>query len=297
MKKRSPAAFLPGFTYKERIAVLSLLVTMSLLLLAPAQLPDTSSPGLSDTVRLSSLLLPGPPAPEYPASGIQTNDHSEAPVLFYFDPNTLDSAGWLRLGLREKTVRTLMRFRRSGGQFRSAEDLDRIYGLFPNEAARIRPYVRLKPPQHPAPVHFTGKKAAFRTPRILDINAADSTALESLPGIGPRLAARIVSFRQKLGGFHRVEQVAETYGLPDSTYQKIRPLLQITEPVALRRIRINKATMEELAQHPYIRYKLARIIIAYRQQHGPFKTLNDLRHIVQIDEMVLQKLIPYLDAE
>ena len=62
---------------------------------------------------------------------------------------------------------------------------------------------------------------------IIDVNTADTSAFISLPGIGSKLAARIVTFREKLGGFYSVEQIGETYGLPDSTFQKIKQWLKL----------------------------------------------------------------------
>jgi len=288
MKKRSPAAFLPGFTYKERVAVYSLLITMLLLLWGPSFLPPKKPPPAADTAWLAAVLLPEEPEPAPPVEQLAQTK------LFYFDPNTLDSAGWLRLGLREKTVRTLMRFRARGGRFRSPEDIDRIYGLSPADAARIRPYVSIA---HlvPAPPH--AEKKSYKPVQLsVDINTADSALFESLPGIGPRLAARIISFREKLGGFCRIEQLAETYGLPDSVFRRILPQLRIGE-LRLRQIAVNTASVEELAQHPYVRYKLAKAIVAYRSQHGPFRLPDDLRKMAVMDEETMAKLTPYLQPE
>ncbi|WP_028786890.1 ComEA family DNA-binding protein [Terrimonas ferruginea] len=288
MKKRSPAAFLPGFTYKERVAVYSLLISMLLLLSSPSFLPPKDPPLRADTAWLAAVLLPDEPEAATPAE-----QWAPAP-LFYFDPNTLDSAGWLKLGLREKTVRTLMRFRARGGRFRSPEDIDRIYGLSPADAARIRPYVSIAQAAPPSPL--TGKKSYKPVQLSVDINAADSALFESLPGIGPRLAARIISFREKLGGFCRIEQIAETYGLPDSVFRRILPQLRIGE-LRLRQIAVNTALMEELARHPYIRYKLAKAIVAYRSQHGPFRQPGELRKMAVMDEETIAKLTPYLQLE
>jgi competence ComEA-like helix-hairpin-helix protein len=113
-----------------------------------------------------------------------------------------------------------------------------------------------------------------------------------LPGIGSKLAARIVNFREKLGGFYSVEQVGETYGVPDSTFQKIKNRLVVNSEV--RKVNINLATKEELKTHPYIRWQLANAIVEYRNQHGPFKSLEDLKKIVLVDEINFKKIIPYL---
>ena len=104
---------------------------------------------------------------------------------------------------------------------------------------------------------------------VIDINTADTSAFISLPGIGSKLAARIVNFRDKLGGFYSIDQVGETFGLPDSTFQKIKQYLKL-ENTSIKKININTATVDELKAHPYIKYSVANPIIAYRNEHGPF---------------------------
>jgi competence ComEA-like helix-hairpin-helix protein len=128
---------------------------------------------------------------------------------------------------------------------------------------------------------------------LIPVNSTDTAALIALPGIGSKLAARIISFREKLGGFYSVEQIGETYGLPDSTFQKIKGRLQVEEST-IRKINLNTATKDELKVHPYIRWHLANAIVEYRNQHGSFKSLEELKNIVLIDEAIFAKMIPYL---
>ena len=126
-----------------------------------------------------------------------------------------------------------------------------------------------------------------------DVNKADSATLDSLPGIGPRLAKRIIAFRDKLGGFTSVEQVKETYALPDSTFNKIKSKLFIKEGV-LKKININTCTLDQLKIHPYFRYAIANAIIQYRSQHGPFKEARDLKKIMIVSDSIYDKILPYL---
>jgi DNA uptake protein ComE-like DNA-binding protein len=126
-----------------------------------------------------------------------------------------------------------------------------------------------------------------------DINRADTGLLVALPGIGSRLAARIVQFREKLGGFYKIEQVSEIYGISDSVYQMIRPFLFL-DSIKIRRIPVNESDFELLHAHPYIQYAEARAIIQYRKQHGPFKEINDLLKISILNIGWLQKAGPYL---
>lgn len=127
----------------------------------------------------------------------------------------------------------------------------------------------------------------------LDINTADTLLWDRLPGIGPVLSRRIVLFRDRLGGFHDIRQVGETYGLADSVFVKIQPLLQLGS-VSLRKIDINKTDEKSLADHPYIDTKLARAIIRYRNNHGPFRSVEGLKAIALVDEVIYRKLEKYL---
>ncbi|MBL7700579.1 MAG: helix-hairpin-helix domain-containing protein, partial [Chitinophagaceae bacterium] len=126
-----------------------------------------------------------------------------------------------------------------------------------------------------------------------DINSADTTLFIALPGIGSKLAARIVTFREKLGGFYSVKQIGEVYGLQDSVFKKIAPFFKC-DVAKVRRININVAGKNELSSHPYIRWNIAEAVIAYRNQHGNFSSADDLFRIENIDAGALERMMPYL---
>jgi competence ComEA-like helix-hairpin-helix protein len=215
--------------------------------------------------------------------------------LFYFDPNILNEEGWKRLGLRDKTIQTIQNYLSKGGKFRKPEDLKRIYGLRENEYNRLASYVKIESVaetknESPPAKTFTSRYS------IIDINAADTTGFISLPGIGSKLAARIVNFRDKLGGFYSIEQVKETFGLPDSTYQKIKQYLSLNNP-QVKKININKATVDELKAHPYIKYSLANPIVAYRNEHGPYSKVEDIKKVMVVTEEIYNKIALYLSVQ
>lgn len=128
----------------------------------------------------------------------------------------------------------------------------------------------------------------------VDINSADTAAFIALPGIGSKLALRIVTFRDKLGGFYSIDQLSETYGLSDSVFQKIKQYLRF-QSNSFKKININTATLDELKQHPYIRYNLARLIVAYRTEHGSFSSAGDLQKMSFMTDSIYHKLKPYLE--
>ncbi|HRD58805.1 MAG TPA: helix-hairpin-helix domain-containing protein [Ferruginibacter sp.] len=221
-------------------------------------------------------------------------------TLFYFDPNTLDEAGWKKIGLSNKTIATILNYISKGGKFREASDIKKIWGLKADDAEKLIPYIQIAATEQ---AHsnksfnhsFERKASTPKTYSIVNINEADTTELISLPGIGSKLSQRIINFRNRLGGFYRVEQVAETFALPDSTYQKIKPLLQVSG--AVKTININAANVNELKQHPYIKYSLANAIVQFRTQHGNFTHVNELKKIMIVDEGLYQKLLPYLAVQ
>lgn len=300
------------FSQKDRLGILALVLLILLVFFLPEMInrvrPYSTLP--PDTAWLAQMhqLLSGDSsnnAPnfgdKFPKKTFSLDPSTPAVTLFPFDPNTLPVSGWQRLGLRPKTIETIERYRSKGGRFRSGEDLRKIYGLREDEFHRLLPYVRLEESRKPElnqeipkPVVDKTKYVRYSsTPAIIDINTADTSAFIRLPGIGSKLAARIVLFREKLGGFYRIEQVGETFGLQDSVFRKIKPFLELKEGIA-KKININSATVEELRVHPYLRHSIANAIVAYRKEHGEFKNLIDLKQVLLITDEIYSKISPYL---
>ncbi len=243
--------------------------------------------------------------------------------MFNFDPNGLSAKGWERLGLSGRLIKTILHYIEQGGRFRKAEDLRKLYGLSSADYERLLPFVRITPVQSDHRPHGGfDERTGYRRQTIknadtmylrtdlkaspartlpyaakklqrTDINLADSSDWARLPGIGEKLASRIVRFREKLGGFYRIDQVGETFGLPDSSFQKIKSCL-LCSSTPLHKIDLNSATKEELQTHPYIRWQLAKIIFEYRRQHGGFHSVDELLQLARMDSLNFEKLKPYL---
>src|SRR5690606_7315930 len=147
---------------------------------------------------------------------------------------------------------------------------------------------------HNIPVVRDNKKR--ETPYVVDpvdINKADTVAFKRLKGIGSVYAARIVKFREALGGFHHVGQIKEVYGISDELFQAIHESL-ILEEKNIRQLEVNRLEVEELAKHPYISKKEASLIVNYRMQHGVFQSIEDLKNIYALSDDFLRKIAPYL---
>ena len=130
----------------------------------------------------------------------------------------------------------------------------------------------------------------------LPFSETDSVLLQIVPGIGALTAGRIVKHREKLGGFIQIAQLNEVYGLKPEVIPVIWEYFDFdTSPI--RKLSINRATVEELASHPYISYQEAKVVVAYRLQHGPFLQSDDLLKIRIFKVDWVNKIGPYLNFE
>lgn len=228
-------------------------------------------------------------------------DREQTASAFPFDPNTATDAELQELGLSPRLVSNILKYREKGGRFRVKEDFGKLYGLSDADFQRLEPFLLLPEAQggdYPRPVAYSaGASASFAVKKEvapIDINRAAKEDWQRLPGIGAWRAGQIVGYRDLLGGFAAVEQVAETRGLPDSVFQQIKPYLSLITPV-YRTISINTATIEELDAHPMISRKQAELIVRYRDQHGPYRQVEDIRKIAAFREGGwVEKILPYL---
>jgi len=170
-----------------------------------------------------------------------------------------------------------------------------VYNIKEADYNRLENYIDLPdeisyPKREKIPPIYVQKE---KEPIYIDINEATVEDWQKLHGIGPSYANWIVKRREKLGGFTSVEQVAEVYNFPDSTYQAIKPFLT-NESTKLTKISINTLCAEEIKNHPYIKWKEANRIVAYRKQHGAFNDMSDVKKMPVFTEDFFLKIEPYL---
>ncbi len=317
--QNNPANSFFTFTKKEKRGVLMLLITIvsifvSAQFIYPLILKEESLNSKIIVIATDSLKEKQKDSTKNYYSNIEYNDGADYNTytknesnriftgsMFYFDPNTLDVEGWQKLGVKEKTIASIQKYISNGGRFRQPDDLRKIWGLTNEEKERLIAYVRIVDVQKNQYANsnsnnykpYENKEYKRKETEPIDINLADSTGYDALPGIGAGYCKRILKYRNDLGGFCKIEQIKEVYGLPDSIFQKIKPFLKVSNNT-IRKIKINNCTLEELKIHPYIRWQLANVIIEYKKQHGDFKNLEELKKIMVINDETYLKISPYL---
>jgi len=143
------------------------------------------------------------------------------------------------------------------------------------------------------------KVFSYESPKSPELNKlsfsdADSIVLQIVPGIGPTMAGRIVKFRENLGGLHQKQQLLEVYGMKAEVMDLLYTHFEFSPGVS-KKIKINDLDVAELAKHPYINYGTAKVMVAFREQHGKYVSAEDLLKIKIFNEEWLQRLRPYLE--
>lgn len=163
---------------------------------------------------------------------------------FRFNPNTATLEDLMRLGFSEKQAQSILNYRAKGGRFRQPSDFAKSYVVADSVFDRLEPYIDI--------------------PRI-DLNKADSAAFETLPGIGPYFASKMVSYRTSLGGYSHPEQLLEIYHFDREKYEALKDLITCSPPEPYP---IWTLPERDLARHPHISRDEAHSIVLYRT-HQP----------------------------
>jgi DNA uptake protein ComE-like DNA-binding protein len=125
---------------------------------------------------------------------------------------------------------------------------------------------------------------------------ADSIVLQIVPGIGSGLGGRIIKYRERLGGFNSKNQLLEIYGLKPETIEQIWNYFEFSSQIN-RKIFINTVEIDVLSAHPYISYGEAKVLIAFRKQHGNYVGPDDLKKIKIFKSEWIDKIDPYLSFD
>lgn len=218
-----------------------------------------------------------------------------------FNPNTVQPDALQAMGLAARPAMQVQRYRDAGGRFTVKNDLLKIYAM---DTAWFRlAYAWIDLPETvstsntPTNTPLREQNTAKKVVNTFDINAADTTQLKVINGIGSKLAQRIVKYRAKLGGFTSMMQLNEVYGLDSAVIARLKEKAYVATNFVPDKVPLNSANEQLLAEHPYIGKQLARSIASYRYQHGNFTALTQLMNLQLMDSVRLQKIERYLSLD
>ncbi|GEM_PF-43859 len=186
--------------------------------------------------------------------------------------------------LTGKQARVFNKYRLINDGIRDMEDFRNCHVVNDSVADALEPYIL-----------FPEEETADENRRI-NLNTADSAELRSVIGIGEKTVQAILEYRERLGGFVRVEQLAEVSGVTESNYEKIAQQIYC-DSCEIRKIDINFVAPKELVAHPYINIrngKTLRKLLHERRLKGGWRTVEEL---IEDDIMTREeaaRLAPYL---
>jgi DNA uptake protein ComE-like DNA-binding protein len=189
------------------------------------------------------------------AQTVRSNVPYPAPESFRFNPNTASVEDFCRLGFTPKQAEAIDAYRKKGGKFHRKSDFAKSYVVSDSIYRRLEKYIDIP---------------------LLDLNTADSTALDDLPGIGGWYASKIIEYRNSLGGYSSKEQLLEIYRFDQQKYDALKDLVTIKAPYVYP---LWTLPADSLQKHPYIRnYEIARAIVMFREHNPPDSwTIENLR--------------------
>jgi DNA uptake protein ComE-like DNA-binding protein len=148
------------------------------------------------------------------------------------------------------------------------------------------PAERSQPARYPLTEKFTKDT-------VIELNSADTLTLMRLPGVGSSFARRITGYRKLLGGYHRIEQLQEVYGMYEELYTQIVPYLKINAET-ITHIPVNSASLEKLKAHPYLNFYQAKAIVELRRKKGALAGIEDLQLLEEFTPEDWVRITPYL---
>ena len=162
---------------------------------------------------------------------------------FPFDPNTVSVEDLRRLGFTLAQARSIDNYRKKGGRFRRRSDFAKSYVVSDSVYRRLEPFIEI--------------------PK-LDLNAADSAAFETLPGIGKWFASKMVSYRKRLGGYSFKEQLMDIRNFDREKFEALEDLVWAgpSEPYPLWSL-----PEDSLRKHPYIGAYAAHGVVLFRENN------------------------------
>ena len=296
------------FSLSERRAIYVLLVLIAVLIIAIIWTPTPEAQSVYDVAEADSLALKLKQKEERKSFSQNKRIQGMVPTtLAPFEPNLADSIELLRLGLPSYVVNNVIKYRQKGGRFSTPESFARIYGLTEEKFKELKPYIYIskdfikKPEQRkflqerPKREHkMDSLPKPFKYPEgtLVDVNAADTTELKKIPGIGSGIARRIVAYRNRLGGFYSLEQLNEVEFVSADLLKWFK-----LESDSIRKLPINRVGLDKLRAHPYIDFYQAKVIVEYRRKRGEIKSLSQLSLYEEFTEKDLKRLSAYVSFD
>lgn len=220
------------------------------------------------------------------------------PKIYPFNPNFITDYKGYRIGMSVAEIDRLLAFRKQDKYVNSAAEFQQVTQISDSLLNAIAPYFKFPDWVTSRQDRRENKYVKFeKTKKAIvkkDLNVANADELIAIYGIGPALAERILKQRELLGAFVSMSQLSDIWGLSPEAIENLNSHFELKQGLP-KKIRINDASIKELSQFPYFRYKIAKQIVTYRSMNGAIKSSEDLLKINDWPTEKAQIIALYLD--
>ncbi|WP_027077773.1 ComEA family DNA-binding protein [Maribacter antarcticus] len=220
--------------------------------------------------------------------------------IYPFNPNFITDYKGYTLGLSLEEIDRLHAFRANNTYINSAQEFQQVTLVSDSLLDVISPlfkfpdWVTNKSTPFVQEAYINTSKEAKTATVISDLNTATEAELKLINGIGDKLAARIIKFRDRLGGFLLDDQLSDVYGLKPEVVERTLNRFRVLEIPLVKKMNINTATAEELAHLVYLQKSVAYDIVAYRGRNGGIDSFDELLEIEGFPTDRINRIALYL---
>ncbi|NDV44535.1 ComEA family DNA-binding protein [Flagellimonas sediminis] len=222
--------------------------------------------------------------------------HEDGYMMYPFNPNYISDEKGYTLGMSVEELDRLFVFREKDQFMNSPEAFQKVTQVSDSLLSVIAPYFKF-PDWKKRDLPSKTNNQNIRTKELFtlrDLNSASAEDLKTINGIGETLSARIVKFRDRLGGFLINEQLYDVYGLSPEVADKLLSRYQVLQPPIIQKINLNTANVDQLANVAYLNHKLAQQIVQYREANGNFDSLDELTNVTSFPTERIDRIKLYL---
>ncbi len=230
---------------------------------------------------------------------------------FMFNPNTITDQEWISLGLNAMQVNGIRKYLNKGGSIKKPSDVLKFKAVKEELWNELIPYIVIDTPNFPKTNSYTytkdttaaavAQKAQEKAEKLIEFrknlnfefNTCSRFNLKQLNLLDSITIDNIMRYKKGLGGFVNLAQLYEPEGIDTTNFAKLKSHLTL-DLMSVKTININNCSVSQLNKHPYLSYNVATALVNYRNAHGKYIQITDLKKCMAMNDNLLKKITPYL---